>query len=136
MMSDGLRQRRNRANESNRNSLLSPTKQRSKKSSQSQAQDAKSITKSLQRTKSMMKTELERVAHVSEAIDADGKTLQSTKEEHYGMKGTVKGAKGSLTMLQIQEKKESIVFWSAVSFFYMAVLYVLWTRIRIPFLLW
>ena len=82
----------------------------------------------------MMKTELERVAHVSEAIDADGKTLQSTKDEHYGMKSTVKGAKGSLTMLQIQERKESIVFWSAVSFFYSVVLYVLWTRIRIPFL--
>ena len=84
----------------------------------------------------MMKTELERVAHVSEAIDADGKTIHSTKEEHYGMKGTVKGAKGSLTMLQIQERKESIIFWSAVSFFYTVVLYVLWTRIRIPFLLW
>ena len=84
----------------------------------------------------MMKTELERVAHVSDAIDADGKTLLNTKEEHYEMKGSVKGAKGSLTMLQIQERKESIVFWSAVGFFYTVVLYVLWTRIRIPFLLW
>lgn len=84
----------------------------------------------------MMRSELERVSHVHETIYFDGQKIQSTKREHMEMRDTVKGAKGSLTMLQIQEREEKIVFWSAVCFFYLVVAYVMWTRIRIPFILW
>ena len=65
----------------------------------------------------MMRSELERVSHVHETIYFDGQKIQSTKREHMEMRDTVKGAKGSLTMLQIQEREEKIVFWSAVCFF-------------------
>jgi len=41
----------------------------------SAAEEAKSITDSLLRTKSMMKQELERVSEVSQAIDSDGQIL-------------------------------------------------------------
>jgi len=84
----------------------------------------------------MMKSELERVSNVHETIEFDGHKIRSTKVEHLGMKDTVIGAKGSLEMLKRQEREERVVFWSAVCFFYVVVLYVMWTRIRIPFLLW
>jgi hypothetical protein len=53
-----------------------------------------------------------------------------------GMKGGIKSAGGSLNRLKLKEKEDEIIFWASVVFFYIAVLYVLWTRIRIPFLLW
>lgn len=53
-----------------------------------------------------------------------------------GMKGGIKGAKGSLNRLKLKEKEDEIIFWASILFFYFVVLYVLWTRIRIPFLLW
>ena len=84
----------------------------------------------------MMQQELNRISNVSESIDNDGKVLKMTKDEHLGLKGGIKGAKGSLGRLKLKEKEDEIVFWASVGFFYAVVLYVLWTRIRIPFLMW
>jgi Sec20. len=100
------------------------------------AQEARDITASLRRTKAMMQQELHRVSHVSETISQDGIKLKMTEEEHLNMKGGIRGAKGSLSKLKLKEKEEAIIFWASVVFFYMVVLYVLWTRIRIPFFLW
>jgi len=105
-------------------------------SKSSAAEDAKLITRSLQRTKNMMHQELNRLNAVSETIDKDGKILNQTKDEHLGMKGGIQGAKGSLGKLKLKEREDQIIFWSSVIFFYLVVLYVLWTRIRIPFLVW
>ena len=99
-------------------------------------QEAKEITSSLRRTKAMMQQELSRMSNVSESIDHDGKMLKKTKDEHLGLKGGIQGAKGSFMRLKLKEKEDEIVFWASVVFFYLVVLYVLWTRIRIPFLMW
>ncbi len=53
-----------------------------------------------------------------------------------GMKGGIQGAKGSFALLKLKEREDEIIFWSSVVFFFTVALYVLWTRIRIPFLLW
>jgi hypothetical protein len=84
----------------------------------------------------MMHQELNRLNAVAETIDKDGKILNQTQDEHLGMKGGIQGAKGSLGKLKLKEKEDQIIFWSSVIFFYLVVLYVLWTRIRIPFVLW
>ena len=84
----------------------------------------------------MMQQELNRISHVSDSIQQDGTKLKETKETHMSMKGGIKGAKGSLSRLKLKEKEDEIIFWSSVVFFYLAVVYVLWTRIRIPFLMW
>jgi len=38
--------------------------------------------------------------------------------------------------LKRQDVQEALVFWAALVFFYLSALYVFWTRMRIPFLLW
>lgn len=140
--------RRNLTHKQNRKDLLSNQKTKEKKSKSSgsksaqahtsatAAQEAQDLTSSLRRTKSMMQQELNRISNVSETIDNDGSMLERTKEDHFGMKGGIQGAKGSVARLKLQEKEDSIVFWASVLFFYSVVLYVLWTRIRIPFIMW
>ena len=100
------------------------------------AQEASSIVESLLRTKSAMKQDLERLSHVTDAIDSDGAMLKDTQESQLGLGGLAKGARGALRYLQAQERRETVVLWAAVIFFYLSALYVFWTRVRIPFLLW
>mmetsp|Transcript_30915 Transcript_30915/g.66933 ORF Transcript_30915/g.66933 Transcript_30915/m.66933 type:complete len:170 (+) Transcript_30915:134-643(+) len=100
------------------------------------AQEASNIVESLMRTKSAMKQDLERISHVTDAIDSDGAMLKDTKESHQGLSGLAKGAKGALRYLQAQERREDVVLWAAVIFFFLSAAYVFWTRVRIPFLLW
>ena len=100
------------------------------------AQEASSIVESLLRTKSAMKQDLERLSHVTDAIDSDGAMLKDTQESQLGLGGLAKGARGALRYLQSQERRETVVLWAAVIFFYLSALYVFWTRVRIPFLLW
>jgi hypothetical protein len=114
--------------------LKSPGKQ--KKQPTSTADEARSITKSLRRTQALLVQELERVSHVSDAIDEDGKLLQKTKTHQHIMNDTAKGANAALRNLQLQQRKETLVLMTSVFLFYAVALYVLWTRIRIPFLLW
>lgn len=83
-----------------------------------------------------MQNELQRVSDVTSVIKDDGKKIQSTKDQHLSMGDGVKNAKFALAWLKVKEKEDVIVFWGAVFFFYGVVLYVIWTRIRIPFLLW
>ncbi len=131
----GMRRRRNANYQKRRKDLISNHKE-NESTSASAAQEAKDITASLSRTKTMMQQELNRMSNVSESIDRDGNMLVKTKEEHFEMKGGIKGAKGSVAKLRLKENEDEIVFWASVTFFYLVVLYVLWSRIRIPFLLW
>ena len=84
----------------------------------------------------MLQTELKRVSHVTESIASDGKTIRDTNKEHLGIVDSVKGSGRAMAVLKRREREEAVVFWSAVGFFYSVVAYVLWTRVRIPFLLW
>ena len=83
-----------------------------------------------------MQNELQRVSDVTTTIQDDGKKIKNTKDEHLSMGDGVKGARYALVWLKLKEKEDVIIFWSAVTFFYAVTLYVLWTRIRIPFLMW
>eukprot|EP00979_Chaetoceros_neogracilis_P014344 scaffold4567_cov276-Chaetoceros_neogracile.AAC.27 len=132
--SDARRRNKQRSHHDERNKLLK--KQSKSTPSATAAQEAREITSSLRRTKTMMQQELSRISNVSESINQDGITLNETKGQHMGMKGGIKSAGGSLNRLKLKEKEDEIIFWASVVFFYIAVLYVLWTRIRIPFLLW
>uniref|UniRef100_A0A7R9YW39 Sec20 C-terminal domain-containing protein n=1 Tax=Pseudictyota dubia TaxID=2749911 RepID=A0A7R9YW39_9STRA len=105
-------------------------------STETAAQEESDVTDSFLRINSMMKQGLDRVSAVSDAIDSDGNILKNAKEEQKGMTGVVKGARGTLWVLRAQEMRETVVLWCAVVFFYASALYVLWTRVKIPFLLW
>jgi hypothetical protein len=102
----------------------------------STADEARSINKSLLRTQALLQQELERVSHVSEAIDHDGQVLEKTKTHQYTMNDAVKGANAALRNLQLQQRKENLILMTSVFIFYAVAIYVLWTRIRIPFIFW
>jgi hypothetical protein len=139
---DHLRRRRNQTNKTNRQHLFQSTPKDNHKSSKNDLktnknnEESKAINLSLNRTKQMMRSELQRVSDVTSAIQDDGKRIQSIKGEHISMGDGVKGAKYALGWLKLKEKEDVIIFWSSVVFFYIVVLYVMWTRVRIPFLLW
>jgi len=93
------------------------------------AEDARSITQSLQRSQKLLQHELERVSHVSQAIQEDGKLLGATKTHHVELSDVTKSANKALMQLKLQQQKERLILLSAVAFYIVVVLYVLWTRI-------
>lgn len=93
------------------------------------ADDARAINASLQRSQTLLKHELERVSHVSQAIQHDGQLLGATKDTHAELSDLSKSANRALRELKLQQQKERLVFMSAVVFYILVVLYVLWTRI-------
>jgi len=122
-------------------SVLSPNPESKNKQAPSitkknAAEEAKRITSSLLRTKKLMRQELERVSEVSKVIKDDEKILKETKTEHLGLGGITKGAKGALGKLKRQDMRDVVVLWLSLSFYGIVAVYVLWSRIRIPFLLW
>jgi hypothetical protein len=82
----------------------------------------------------MMEQELSRVSSLSSTIQQDGVLLQDAKSEHVGMGGTMKGAKGILSKLKRQDVRDAVVLRAAVIFYWAVVGYVLWSRIKVPFL--
>ena len=102
----------------------------------SAAEEARSINESLLRTKQMMHSELGRMSHVKDAIQSDENALKNIQEDQMGMGGAVKGAKGALGQMSRQDREEAVVLTISIIIFSLSALYVVWTRIRIPFLLW
>ena len=102
----------------------------------SAAEEARSINESLLRTKQMMHSELGRMSHVKDAIQSDENALKNIQEDQMGMGGAVKGAKGALGQMSRQDREEAVVLTISIIIFCLSALYVVWTRIRIPFLLW
>ena len=100
----------------------------------SATQAAQSVTASLLHTKSMMEQELSRVSNLSSTIEEDGALLTNAKNEHVGLGGTMKGARGTLNKLKRQDVRDAFVLRLAIIFYWMVVAYVLSTRIKIPFL--
>lgn len=82
----------------------------------------------------MLQQELERVSSLNTTINDDGALLNSAKEEHLGMGGTMKGARGVLRKLGRQDVRDAIILRCAIIFYWMTVAYVLWSRIKVPFL--
>jgi len=103
-------------------------------SSSSATHQAQSVTTTLLRTKEMMQQELERVSTLNTTINDDGALLHDAKEEHVGMGGTMKGAQGAMSKLGRQDIRDAIILRCALVFYWIVVVYVLWTRIKIPFL--
>jgi hypothetical protein len=99
-------------------------------------EEAKAVTSSLLRTKNMIRQELNRVYDVTNVIEKDGEILKDTTLAHQGLNSIVKSARHTLQLLKRQDIQDVVILWSAVVFFYCCALYVAWTRMRIPFLLW
>ena len=81
-----------------------------------------------------MQQELDRVSTLSTTINDDGALLHSAREEHVGMGGTMKGARGMLRKLGRQDVRDAVILRCCVIFYWTVVAYVLWSRIKIPFL--
>ncbi len=82
----------------------------------------------------MMAQELERVANLNTTIRDDGALLQGAKEEHLGMEGTMKDARGVMKKLTRQDVRQAIILRCAIVFYWCVVAYVLWSRVKVPFL--
>ena len=91
--------------------------------------DARSIAQSLRRTQALLAQELERVSHVSEAIDQDGAVLQTTTTHQWHLKEATKDAKAALRTLQWHQQRENMVLGAAVGFFFLVASLVVWTRL-------
>ena len=105
-----------------------------KKDQSSAAEEARAINQSLLRTKSMMHSELGRLSHASETIQSDENALKTIKEDQMGLDGAVKGSKGALGQMSRQDREDMIVLSFAIAFFVLSALYVVWCRVRIPFI--
>mmetsp|Transcript_24032 Transcript_24032/g.51873 ORF Transcript_24032/g.51873 Transcript_24032/m.51873 type:complete len:135 (-) Transcript_24032:597-1001(-) len=95
---------------------------------------AQSITSALLRTKNMMSQEIDRVTTLNTTIHDDGALLAGAKEEHAGMGGTMKGARSMMRKLGRQDVRDAIILRCAIIFYWVVVAYVLWSRIKVPFL--
>jgi hypothetical protein len=82
----------------------------------------------------MMAQEIERVSTLNTTITDDGTLLHDTKEEHAGMGGTLQGARSMMRKLGRQDVRDAIILRCAIIFYWMVVAYVLWSRIKVPFL--
>ena len=82
----------------------------------------------------MMARELERVTDLDSTINDDGALLSDAKDEHLGMGGTMKGARGVMRRLGRQDVRDAIILRCAIAFYSFVVAYVLWSRIKVPFL--
>jgi hypothetical protein len=118
----------------NNHAAVARREQKNHPSSSSATHQAQSVTTTLLRTKEMMQQELERVSTLNTTINDDGALLNDAKEEHVGMGGTMKGAKGALSKLGRQDVRDAIILRCALVFYWIVVVYVLWSRIKIPFL--
>eukprot|EP00586_Coscinodiscus_wailesii_P005067 CAMPEP_0172488170 /NCGR_PEP_ID=MMETSP1066-20121228/17573_1 /TAXON_ID=671091 /ORGANISM="Coscinodiscus wailesii, Strain CCMP2513" /LENGTH=124 /DNA_ID=CAMNT_0013255225 /DNA_START=65 /DNA_END=436 /DNA_ORIENTATION=- len=110
-----------------RNQLFKPSNQkRKKKPPKHPINEAKNITDTLLRTKSLMRQQLEQTHAVTEVIQNDGSLLNETKTEHLGLGGVVAGAKGALSSLKAQDNREVVLFYAAVGFYALVAFYVVW----------
>jgi uncharacterized membrane protein YjjP (DUF1212 family) len=104
---------------------------RKSKKSSSTASEAKSIQKSLLRTQSLLKNELQRVSHVHTAIEEDGQVLQETMDHHKSL--NTKNAQKALNALERAQQQEQRVLMASVVFFFCVAFNVLWSRVLVKF---
>jgi Sec20 len=104
---------------------------RPKQSNSSTASEAQAIQKSLIRTQNLLKMELQRVSHLGNAIEEDGKLLQNTMDDHKSL--NTRNAHKALSALERAQRQEQRVLMVSVSFFFLAAFYVMWSRVLIKF---
>ena len=104
--------RRNNNNKSNKNSTIS---------------EAQAIQKSLLRTHGLLQNELQRVQHVTDAIQHDGQLLEQTMDHHKSL--NTKQASTALSALQRAQRFEYHVLLSSMILFGVVATYVLWSRV-------
>lgn len=95
---------------------------------------AQSITSTLLRTKTMMEQELSRVTSLNTTISDDGALLSNAREGHEQLGGTMHSSKGVMKKLSRQDVRDAFILKMVVIFYWVVVGYVLWSRIKIPFL--
>ena len=135
-MASSQQQPRRRNNSTTRRATpkSSNTNNNNKDNAISSTHQAQSITTSLLRTKNMMAQELNRVSTLNTTINDDGTLLNTAKDEHTNMGGTMKSTKGVMKRLGRQDVRDAIILRCSIIFYWLVVIYVLWTRIKIPFL--
>jgi len=82
----------------------------------------------------MMAQELDRVSNLNTTIEDDGALLTNARDEHSSMGGTMKGADKTMKKLRRQDVWDAFVLRCSFVFYWVVVAYVLWTRIKVPFL--
>ncbi|KAG7358369.1 Sec20 domain family protein [Nitzschia inconspicua] len=108
-----------------------PQQSSSSKQSTSTASEAQQIQKSLMKTQSLLKSELHRISHISNAIDEDETVLRKTMDHHQSL--NTKQAQKALTALQRAQQQEQRVLMASIIFFGLTVLYIMWSRVLIKF---
>ena len=111
-----------------------PRRQQAANDATSATHQAQSITTSLLRTKNIMAQELDRVSTLNTTINDDGALLHDAKKEHTGMGGTMSLARGVMKRLGRQDVRDAIILRCSIIFYWGVVGYVLWSRIKVPFL--
>ena len=126
-----IRQRTNNKNVRSKSSKSNNNNNANKISATHQAQ---SITSTLLRTKTMMEQELSRVTSLNTTISDDGALLSNAREGHEQLGGTMHSSKGVMKKLSRQDVRDAFILKMVVIFYWVVVGYVLWSRIKIPFL--
>ena len=125
---DHRRSRRRREEErQNYRQLMAGAKNGSSKKSSSTISEAQTIQKSLLRTHGLLQNELQRVQHVTDAIEHDQKMLEETMDSHKSL--NTKQAQKALNSLQLAQRREQHVLLASMLFFVLTATYILWSRI-------
>ena len=124
---DGLRNRKGK-------SQKSTTKPTTSKSSEQEQE--KNITLSLLRTKTLLTNEIQRLGLTNEIITNDSKSIKLINEEYINLSDLSGSARKILGSLKNREVKERVALYCSVGFFVLCCFFVVFSRIRIPFLLW
>mmetsp|Transcript_6252 Transcript_6252/g.11851 ORF Transcript_6252/g.11851 Transcript_6252/m.11851 type:complete len:206 (+) Transcript_6252:1-618(+) len=98
--------------------------------------DTAQVSRSLARTRAMLQNELDRVDTVATTIDEDKRAIERVAEDYLSVEGVAAGARKVLRSLENREVKENVALWAAFSFYVAVVVWIVFSRIRIPFLLW
>jgi hypothetical protein len=85
---------------------------------------AEGITESLRRTRQMMAEELEHTSATLAAMDASHARLGQTRDEYGGQHGLLKRSRGLLTVINWQQRSETILLWCGLILFACTAAYV------------
>ena len=118
----------NQAEHRHRQDLFSKKQQKQKNST---ANEAQKIQQSLMKTQHLLKSELNRMSHITTAIDDDEQRLQGAMMQHKSL--NTKQAQKQLTALQRAQQHEHRVLTASIVFFGLTVFYVMWSRVLYKF---
>lgn len=124
-----IRASRNAQERQHRDDLFSV--RQAKKSASTTASEAQSIQRSLMRTQGLLKNELQRVSQLGNVIEEDEHVLRRTMDDHKSL--NTRNAQKALTALERAQRQEQQILMMSMSFFFLVVFYVMWSRVLIKF---